>query len=1399
MNVQKHFLSSSILILLLCSLVLGADVGSDKKRSTFSRTATLQKPTIQSRPVTITAAGDTVYYFNNDWSYSTLGLDYDEDLQKFWYAHESQSSSHNPTIYLTDSSGTVYNSIALSDTNSSWPWQLDNRTGIDIMPNGNLLLPDYNGDLSYADDNIVEITTDGIILNAWEMDDEVGSNDCANDSTIDSIIDIAVISDDGHTIRAYATASYDGNCLYEIELYRTDNLWTPNSWTMVGIDTLPEIGVDTDGDGTVDDEMLDILGVDIRGGNVLISDWRTTLVAFYDSTLTLIDITRAYGRGGYNSGIAFMQEGNKELMAFTDFSSDQTGVAENIFYANYPPEISDIPDQSVYVNTVIGPVSFTIDDDNTDPDSLVVTATSDNQTLIPDANISLGGSGTDRTITITPTADGSGSAQITVTVTDEDNDTATDLFDVAINAVGSLIFVNSSTGVDDAGRDGSESQPFATISYAVGRATSGDSIDVTGTFTADGVANDGIVIDKNLTLRGQGEDQTFVQGHASDASSADRRCFTISSGTTVTLRHMTLRHGGANGGGAIKNVGDELVLENCIVTENASVESSPFYVGGGIYSTGSLSLNNCTVSDNSSLGKGGAIYAKSDLTLENTTVSGNSAGQAGGGICYYVDTSYPTMRMTNCTISGNSTTAANGGGINLESYQNMDVYLTNVTIANNSCDGTVAGEGIYGYSDDSINLDVVNCILDNGTTSNYDITGGGKYRLTRSYTLCRDASMPITGLGNLNTTDPLLEPLADNGGDTQTHALAGNSPAVDAGTFKGVPNQDQRGESRPQGLGYDMGAFERVPQTFFVNSTAGIDDATQDGSVLKPWATISYAIGRDEVGAGDVLNTTGTFSADGISGDGIVVDKSLTITGQVGLPTVVQAHAVSAASADRRCFTIAPDKRVILMNMIISNGNAGSNDGGGIYNNGELNLVNCTIAGNMAGNGGGIYSDNQLRLGQCTLNNNNSSSHGGAIFVYSSDPNVPEEGMGTLPTQNLSMLNCTISGNNAGTVSGNGGGVVLHAKSVSLPTKMAADLTNVTIANNNCNGSGAGMYQLAEAAGSDSALVKLRLKNSILSNGTSNNYGSLATGTSAALILERSYTLCRDISMSATGEGNLNNTDPLLGVLADNGGDTQTHSLLENSPAKNAGTADGINHVADQRGMPHAGVPDMGSYEIQKEGVKLVLNLLLEGPYDANGDSMKTLLHQNSLIPHTSPYSEDPVTLAQLPSANIVDWILVQLLPADGSQVLASQSAFLTQDGSVVTSSGLDTLVFDGLASDTYIIQVNHRNHLQVQSSSAVSLTPLIALSYDFTTATSAAGSHNLKELETDVWGLPAGDLYKDGQVTSQDYVDWYNKDQEGVIGYLSEDFQLNGTVENADYQLWWDNAWLGFLFEALN
>ena len=277
-------------------------------------------------PLAPADAGDSIQVFTNTWSYSTLGMVYDPSRDRLRYAHESQSSTSNPTIYDVDypMPHTVMYSVALSAQNAGWPWQLDNRTGAGYdADTDTYFLPDYNGDLSYADDNIVEVDVDGNILNAWEMDDEVGSNDSADGSEIDSIIDIAVVP--GSPTRYFVAAAYDNGIVYEIALTNTGTLWSPNSWTTVATYT-----------DAISNTFQDNLGIDYDGQNEVLyhSGWYTTTILVTDLSMQPVTkFTSAFdcpGAGGYNSGVTFIEGSWPPEIWVTDFSSDQTTRCEAV-------------------------------------------------------------------------------------------------------------------------------------------------------------------------------------------------------------------------------------------------------------------------------------------------------------------------------------------------------------------------------------------------------------------------------------------------------------------------------------------------------------------------------------------------------------------------------------------------------------------------------------------------------------------------------------------------------------------------------------------------------------------------------------------------------------------------------------------------------------------------------------------------------------------------------------------------------------------------------------------------------------------------------------------------------------------------------------------------------------
>jgi hypothetical protein len=357
----------------------------------------------------------------------------------------------------------------------------------------------------------------------------------------------------------------------------------------------------------------------------------------------------------------------------------------------------------------------------------------------------------------------------------------------------SLPVGRASTASNGAHPSGSRatSSPLATITVtntndagagslrqAIIDAMSGDTIDfsVTGTIT---LTTGELLIDKDLTITGPGAMSLTVSGN--NAS----RVFNTVNAVTVTISDLTISNGASSGGGGIRNLGT-LTITNCTLSNNSD---SNF--GGGIFNSNTLTINNSTLSNNSATGGsgGGIINSGGFVTIINSTLSNNSATTIGGGI-----RNLGTLTIINSTLSNNSATT--GGGIFNDG--SGTVNIKNSIVANSPSGGDCAGTGSFNAS------------------------GGANFATDSS---CPGFNqVPSTGMGGLN-----LGPLQNNGGPTQTHALLTGSVAVDAATdctdFDDNPIfTDQRGTTRPiDGDGdfgplCDAGAYEAPPCTNGVDS-----------------------------------------------------------------------------------------------------------------------------------------------------------------------------------------------------------------------------------------------------------------------------------------------------------------------------------------------------------------------------------------------------------------------------------------------------------------------------------------------------------------------------------------------------------------------------------------------------
>jgi CSLREA domain-containing protein len=326
-------------------------------------------------------------------------------------------------------------------------------------------------------------------------------------------------------------------------------------------------------------------------------------------------------------------------------------------------------------------------------------------------------------------------------------------------------------------------------------------------------------INKSLSITGPSTG-IVIRRRSEDPAFRIFQIFNASVVPTVTLRNLIIRGGESNIepfgglGGGIDNQGT-LRLVHCVVAGNSgegggifNFESALTLVssrvsnndGGGIENDGRtavLTLIHSTVSHNSGNQAGGILNEAGSVTLTHSTVSGNVASFAAG-----ILNQSGGITLINSTVSDNSATGPGGGIANREGRLN----LTNSTVSSNSA---TSGP-----------LTLVNSLVAlNTAPQGPDVlkTGGVRVPVTARFSLLRigsgsSVSDGVNGnqVGNRsNPLDPLLGPLANNGGHTRTHALLPGSPAIDAASTLDCPPSDQRGVLRPQGAACDIGSYER--------------------------------------------------------------------------------------------------------------------------------------------------------------------------------------------------------------------------------------------------------------------------------------------------------------------------------------------------------------------------------------------------------------------------------------------------------------------------------------------------------------------------------------------------------------------------------------------------------------
>lgn len=318
----------------------------------------------------------------------------------------------------------------------------------------------------------------------------------------------------------------------------------------------------------------------------------------------------------------------------------------------------------------------------------------------------------------------------------------------------------------------------------------------------------------------------YGAGATIDGGGIDR-VLRVAGGGGLLLKDTTVRGGVAKVGGGIRiDPGGYGTISRSTITGNTATGRTTCLFTA-LYSSGQGCGNETSgAAFSSGEGGGGGISNRGTLLMGDSTVSLNVLsyhGPCGPWVnrlfhCTYARgagiLNYSVATILNSTISGNQAPNGDGGGIATDWYNASPEPVTtlrSVTIAGNSAGGSslatvrpyLIGTAVHGPATiDGVVIDGTGLLCGTSLTS-------------RGFNVIRDAS--CLGSGALPTdapsVDPLLGPLASNGGLTATHLPAAGSPVIDRVPATSDPCAliitDQRGVARPTGPACDSGSVER--------------------------------------------------------------------------------------------------------------------------------------------------------------------------------------------------------------------------------------------------------------------------------------------------------------------------------------------------------------------------------------------------------------------------------------------------------------------------------------------------------------------------------------------------------------------------------------------------------------
>lgn len=378
-------------------------------------------------------------------------------------------------------------------------------------------------------------------------------------------------------------------------------------------------------------------------------------------------------------------------------------------------------------------------------------------------------------------------------------------------------------------------------------------------------------IRSNITINGAGAATTILQAAATPGTATERVIENVLAANVTVINGVTLRHGFKTGAAA-----------------NATR-------GGGIRNVGTLTMNDCIVTQNSAPGSGG-VRNERTITLNNVTVSNNACNNTttncfGGGM-YNTLAALSTVTINNSTFTGNTstTTATNffgfAAGFGIESTTGFNLVITNTSFNNNVGIGT----GTAGSNGNGIRVLATAASTANITNSTFNSNSGS-------------GGASVQGVG--------------------IQAFTSGTGTL-SGTWDGITVNGNTGTT--------AGGISFVPTGGAMNINVVNSTISNNTASLSSGGMIISNSGQTS-GAASVIN----FTNSTISGN---------TTNGAGGGAFVEQPSTGTVTANFNFVTIANNRA--------NNDNTGNESGGGIFRStaGTVNLKNTIVGDNTVGTGG---------------------------------------------------------------------------------------------------------------------------------------------------------------------------------------------------------------------------------------------------------------------------------------------------------------------------------------------------------------------------------------------------------------------------------------------------------------